>query len=582
MEEEPPCRGHIHRFNRLSNGHIEDVYLKENDQYLKCRIQPCPYRRSITLQTTEKRLRYLPIEDKQLLDYWPHEPRTQDKYCTESAHRHWDNDVDVGAVDKFWNGNYYDKCWDQPCPNRQNGILLPKDARLDGQQPSDEQLPGFHVEYPDQWEGYFTHPKNRTPVGSPNPPNKDIPPHISTTKSPEDLQIRTMSTTTVAPVKTEVKSEPQESASQATRGKGKGVRIEPPSDDEETQQGGEGPPGDGDSDGDPPDGPNKPSWTPSFSRKPGGGSGGGGGPGGGGGGGPSGGPSHGSNATGTRGGKPKIKDVTPFDGTRSKSKKFMRELFILFTARQEDYQKEEQMIATALSYMDSGSALTWSELFVERQLKRSPFALASSAFGTWENFVKEFKESFGEVDQETQKAIQLEKLAYDQTKTIDEFNVEFSMLIDQSGISGDVAQVNYYRIKLPAPLRQKIMDKGVPNTLKAWMKEAVRLDNSYRANNAITALLRKPQTKKPEQRSRTGNARAITFERLDPKERSELMKKGQCFICKKQGHMARTCPNRKEQKVRVTTMEEEESDEEEQDDDKELRRLEKDYDPEDF
>ena len=45
-----------------------------------------------------------------------------------------------------------------------------------------------------------------------------------------------------------------------------------------------------------------------------------------------------------------------------------------------------------------------------------------------------------------------------------------------------------------------------------------------------------------------GRARA---RRIDADERTELMKAGKCFTCKKQGHLSRDCPQRPPQRPRT-------------------------------
>ena len=83
----------------------------------------------------------------------------------------------------------------------------------------------------------------------------------------------------------------------------------------------------------------------------------------------------------------------------------------------------------------------------------------------------------------------------------------------------------------------------------------IRSALGLKAGNVAQKTCKKPQT--PEQwkaawnnkRSSDPNAMDTTpgrtrARRIDADERTELMKAGKCFSCKKQGHLSRDCPQR--------------------------------------
>jgi hypothetical protein len=63
----------------------------------------------------------------------------------------------------------------------------------------------------------------------------------------------------------------------------------------------------------------------------------------------------------------------------------------------------------------------------------------------------------------------------------------------------------------------------------------------------------------------------MDVDRLDEEERTDCMAKGLCFVCKKRGHRANSCPDKKKKvPVRQEKIEEE-------DDETENRRLAEDF-----
>jgi hypothetical protein len=64
----------------------------------------------------------------------------------------------------------------------------------------------------------------------------------------------------------------------------------------------------------------------------------------------------------------------------------------------------------------------------------------------------------------------------------------------------------------------------------------------------------------------------MNVDRLDEEECADCMAKGLCFVCKKRGHCANSCPEKKKKKVPVR-----QEKIEEEDDETENRRLAEDF-----
>lgn len=181
-----------------------------------------------------------------------------------------------------------------------------------------------------------------------------------------------------------------------------------------------------------------------------------GGDGGGGSGGGGGGPPRGTNAPRQddgRGYKSKIKEPDSFTGERHKANEFLADLYLLFCSRPSDYPTDSSKIVTALSYI-RGDARWWAEAKVDTA--QLTVEGVKQGFGTWKDFRRNFLLVFGEQDPAQTAAVQLGSLRYDPKEPMDHFNAKILRLFVKGGIYKDLAQVAWYRSKLPGFLRDKM------------------------------------------------------------------------------------------------------------------------------
>lgn len=234
--------------------------------------------------------------------------------------------------------------------------------------------------------------------------------------------------------------------------------------------------------------------------------------------------------------------------------------------------------------MRGGTAETWAELYLESAQEIDPNTGNERGLGTWINFRNIVTTVFGIIDEAMKRSIELDSLKYTSDTTLDDFNANFLRIGLASGIRDPQALLILYRKKLPNALRRKIMDQyPAPADLTGWMEKAQALDNSYRANREMEKSMESSRPTIRKEDTKGKKVRAIKSERPDQKERSELMRKGLCFICRKQGHLARDCPDKPDKpekqrtdqkKVRSATIEEvDEEDKEQSDDDEHIGRF---------
>ena len=102
---------------------------------------------------------------------------------------------------------------------------------------------------------------------------------------------------------------------------------------------------------------------------------------------------------------------------------------------------------------------------------------------------------------------------------------------------------------------KKILDRdNIPETLEEWYKKALKIDNDY---HKVQRIIRRDAPKKDKgkpcwnfRKERDDNAMDVdvitkVFKTMTEEEKKELMRKGLCFRCKKEGHLSRDCLKKK-------------------------------------
>ncbi|KAI5115078.1 hypothetical protein M0805_003537, partial [Coniferiporia weirii] len=105
-------------------------------------------------------------------------------------------------------------------------------------------------------------------------------------------------------------------------------------------------------------------------------------------------------------------------------------------------------------------------------------------YGTWDDFVNDFKSTFITTDDTNEAQQALIKLK--QTGTADDFNNQFQSLATWSGITSPEALIALYQAGLMPALLKTIYNRDtMPTTINDWYKAASRSDNIYRRLRAI-------------------------------------------------------------------------------------------------
>ncbi|KAI5115377.1 hypothetical protein M0805_000619 [Coniferiporia weirii] len=172
-------------------------------------------------------------------------------------------------------------------------------------------------------------------------------------------------------------------------------------------------------------------------------------------------------------------------------------------------------------------------------------------YGTWGDFVKDFKTTFITTDDtnEAQQAL----IRLKQTGTADDFNNQFQSLATRSGITSPEALIALYQAGLtPALLKSIYNCDTMPTTINAWYLAASRSDNIYRhlraiqgpppptqQNNRFRKFSSNPRTNNYNTTNTSSNTNRPP--RLTPEERDKCFKEGRCLACREKGHNSREC-----------------------------------------
>ncbi|KAI5116927.1 hypothetical protein M0805_009912 [Coniferiporia weirii] len=244
-----------------------------------------------------------------------------------------------------------------------------------------------------------------------------------------------------------------------------------------------------------------------------------------------------------------------FDGTREYARRFLSSCKTYLCVNKHIYDTDELKINFVLSFMQTRTAGDWA---INRESLASAYNVDAKGnklttiigYGTWDNFVNDFKSTFITMD-DTNKAQQaLIKLK--QTGTADDFNNQFQSLATHSGITSPEALIALYQARLTPALLKTIYNRDtIPATINDWYKAASRSDNIYRRLRSIQGP--PPPTQQNNRFRKFSNTRPNNYNatstssnnnrppRLTPEERNKCFKEGRCLACCEKGHNSCDC-----------------------------------------
>lgn len=242
--------------------------------------------------------------------------------------------------------------------------------------------------------------------------------------------------------------------------------------------------------------------------------------------------------------------IKPFSGKRETLEKFLEDISLHLLLSK--VTGDEDKIAFTLTHMEGGDADSWRTAFIKKNQTNGV-----AAFGTWKNFVESLQKNFKPYDVQGDAIDEITSLRQG-TTSIEDHVAKFKILLANSGVDElSPAALDYFQRSIRTPLIRKIMDLADPPTdLENWYKWALKFDNNY---HRLQRIIRRDVPKKDEGKEtkkwnfkprKDPNAMDVdtimrTINALTPEERTEFMRKGLCFRCKKPGHISKDCPDKK-------------------------------------
>ncbi|KAI5120041.1 hypothetical protein M0805_000291 [Coniferiporia weirii] len=246
-----------------------------------------------------------------------------------------------------------------------------------------------------------------------------------------------------------------------------------------------------------------------------------------------------------------------FDGTREYAHHFLSSCETYLRVNKHIYDTDELKINFVLSFMQTRTAGDWA---INRESLASAYTIDSKGnktttivgYGTWANFVTDFKTTFITTDDTNEAQQALIKLK--QTGTADKFNNQFQSLATRSGITSPIALIALYQAGLTLALLKNIYNRDtMPATINDWYQAASHSDNIYCRLRAIQGPPPPTQNTNRFRKFTSNNSRPHGYNtpntssntnrppHLTPEERDKCFKEGRCLACREKGHNSRDC-----------------------------------------
>jgi hypothetical protein len=234
-----------------------------------------------------------------------------------------------------------------------------------------------------------------------------------------------------------------------------------------------------------------------------------------------------------------------FDGNIRKASRWLHSVKVYFTVNAAVYSTNEKKVVTALAYMTEGIASSWSNTFYQVCEGRT------AKYGTWADFETEFWEMFIPADVSIVTLNKIQKLKQ-LRRSLTSYVSEFRSLVAVANIKESHVLIHMFNLGLNDDLMNAIHLMGeIPTNFDKYIVAVTKIDSNINHGKTTIALTRanwyhnyRPQPKKKDDD-------AMDVDRLDEEECADCMAKGLCIMCKKRGHRANTCPEKKKKKVPV-------------------------------
>ena len=259
--------------------------------------------------------------------------------------------------------------------------------------------------------------------------------------------------------------------------------------------------------------------------------------------------------------------VEEFDGDRTKSNRWLHNITAYLAVNNNMYDDNEKKVITALSYMTGGAAATWSEDYMDHAQTLDPTTHADTAhqtaygYGTWNEYVQEFKKAFLPVDTQGTAMAQLVNLRQGK-KSLTEYIATFNQLTLHAKVIDNVNKCNYFIQGLTEEFADSLVLQGqchftdykkLTENCLSFANDRAHLEGIKRAqgyksrfqnnngNSSRPRYIPSYCTSQKDPNAMDIDTTDIRLGKLTDKDRKYLRENNSCFKCHKLRHMARDC-----------------------------------------
>jgi hypothetical protein len=254
-----------------------------------------------------------------------------------------------------------------------------------------------------------------------------------------------------------------------------------------------------------------------------------------------------------------------FDGNIRKASHWLHSVKAYFTVNAAVYSTDEKKVVTALTYMMEGMASSWSDTFYQLCEGRT------AKYGTWADFEKEFREMFIPANASIVVLNKIQKLKQ-LGRSLTSYVAEFRSLVAVANVKESHVLIHMFNLGLNDDLVNAVHLMGeIPTNFDKYITAVTKINSHIKHGKTTIALTHANQHPSYHPQPKKKDDDAMDVDRLNEEERADCMAKGLCFMCKKRGHCANSCPDKRKKKVPVR------QEKIEEDDETENRRLAEDF-----
>ncbi|KIN98737.1 hypothetical protein M404DRAFT_31064 [Pisolithus tinctorius Marx 270] len=236
----------------------------------------------------------------------------------------------------------------------------------------------------------------------------------------------------------------------------------------------------------------------------------------------------------------KIGAPSDFDGDQKNAMSWLYSVQTYLLVNEELYDTDTKRVVYTLSYMKKGVTHSWATTFQKTSLEKNP-----PSFGTFADFVKDFKNSFTSPDTASTAITKLHTMK--QKESVEQYITDFQTAAANSTITEDVALIEFFSQGLKPFITNRIhMMETTPTKITNWYTQAQKFDAKWRKVNKFSRKKEKrtfhPRNSFSEEKD--PNTMDVDGVRLSKEERDHHIKEGRCFSCGNKGHLSRECPDK--------------------------------------